>query len=653
MDHIGRQFGNYLLVKELGRGGFAKVYLGEHVHLKTLVAIKVLDTRLIAREEEQFLEEARIIASLEHPSIVHVLDCGIEGEEPFLIMNYAPNGTLRQRHPKDSQVALPQIVSYVKQLASALYYAHERKFIHRDIKPENMLVGSYGEVLLADFGIALISSSSTSQSTKMAAGTVSYMAPEQIMGKPRAASDQYGLAVAVYEWLCGELPFHGSFSEVSAQHLHAVPDPLRERGIEVPAMVEEVVMKALAKDLEQRFPTILEFASALEESAKQTEFVGPIRASSPGGEQRSAWPANQVVHEKQSGPRLERVANEANTGRGGISKTVSVVPSPGKSRRNLIALVCLLALALAIAAPLLYTSFASALASAVAKQITSTTANRSDARPAITPTTLPATPKSVVATPIPPTATAVSAQTTSNQTSQQSVQPAPTQAPAVVPTQPPPVEPTQSVAPTQPPASQVRQLGAKATYSQTVNASGQTSTPGVAARAYVTFTVYCNFGTTTPLVYSAGLVLTDNHGIQIRLLGTASVPPGYNQSVLTELVAVGAVGNGYVFQGTFASGDCNSGGKVWTAQSGGFSGGQDAKTYPVVQQSDINGAAASATGAAKQAALNNIQGQMQSNEHVVGQPQCSASGVSNYPAGAAASTVTATVTVTCVATVST
>src|SRR5438034_9270149 len=94
-------------------------------------------------------------------------------------MNYVPNGTLRQRYPKGTQVPLQQVVSYVKSIASALYYAHERRLIHRDVKPENMLLGNHGEVLLGDFGIALLSSSSTSRSTKTAAGTVSYMAPNR------------------------------------------------------------------------------------------------------------------------------------------------------------------------------------------------------------------------------------------------------------------------------------------------------------------------------------------------------------------------------------------------------------------------------------------------------------------------------------------
>jgi len=116
-------------------------------------------------------------------------------------MDYAPNGTLRQRHPKGVALPLPLIVSYVKQLADALQYAHDEKLIHRDVKPDNMLLGRRNEVLLSDFGIALVAQSTRYQSAQEMAGTMAYMAPEQIQGKPLLASDQYSLGIVIYEWL--------------------------------------------------------------------------------------------------------------------------------------------------------------------------------------------------------------------------------------------------------------------------------------------------------------------------------------------------------------------------------------------------------------------------------------------------------------------
>jgi outer membrane protein assembly factor BamB len=198
---------------------------------------------------------------------VRVIDFAVAGSTPFLVMSYAPNGTLRQCHPKGTRLPLPKIVSYVNQIAEALHYAHEKKLIHRDVKPENMLIGSRGELLLSDFGIALIAQSTRDQSLQDMAGTAAYMAPEQIGGKPRRASDQYALAVVVYEWLCGDRPFHGSFQEICAQHTFATPPSLCAKVPTLPPTVERVVMKALAKDPEDRFVSVLAFARALEQAS--------------------------------------------------------------------------------------------------------------------------------------------------------------------------------------------------------------------------------------------------------------------------------------------------------------------------------------------------------------------------------------------------
>ena len=269
-DRVGQQLGNYRLSRLLGEGGFAEIYLGEHIHLGTQAAIKVLHTRLSSNDMEQFRAEARMIARLEHPHIVRILEFGIEGKTPFLVMSYAPNGTLRQRHPKGVPVPLTTIVSYVKQVADALQYAHDEKLIHRDVKPENMLLGRRNEILLSDFGIALISQSSLYQSTKDIAGTIAYMAPEQIQAHPRPASDQYALGVVVYECLSGDRPFHGSFWEIAVKHEVVPSPPLHEKVPTISPIVEQVVMTALAKDPKQRFGRIRDFAIALEE-ASQTQ----------------------------------------------------------------------------------------------------------------------------------------------------------------------------------------------------------------------------------------------------------------------------------------------------------------------------------------------------------------------------------------------
>jgi serine/threonine protein kinase len=282
-DLVGQQLGNYLLTQLLGQGGYAEVYLGEHVRLNTLAAIKVLLTRLASSEEvDSFQNEGRIIASLIHPHIVRVFDFDVQHDLPFMVMDYAPNGNLRKRHPKGEKLPLTTILPYVKQVADALQYAHNRHLIHRDIKPENMLLGRNGEVLLSDFGTALVSQATGYQRTlQEVIGTVSYMAPEQFQGQARPASDQYALAVVVYEWLGGEVPFHGSGTEIAIQHTMKPPPSLREKVPGISPLVERVIMRALAKDYHQRFPNVQDFANALEQAgnsfySEETVAVPPL-----------------------------------------------------------------------------------------------------------------------------------------------------------------------------------------------------------------------------------------------------------------------------------------------------------------------------------------------------------------------------------------
>jgi serine/threonine protein kinase len=161
-----------------------------------------------------FLSEARTLARLRHPHIVRVLDFGVQEGTPFLVMEYALGGTLRQLHPKGTRLPLQTVVSYVKQVASALQYAHKQRLIHRDLKPENLLLGPDQEIWLSDFGLAIVAHSVRSQPFQQTAGTLAYMAPEQLQGHPTPASDQYALGVLVYEWLAGERPFSGPMTEL-------------------------------------------------------------------------------------------------------------------------------------------------------------------------------------------------------------------------------------------------------------------------------------------------------------------------------------------------------------------------------------------------------------------------------------------------------
>jgi serine/threonine protein kinase len=281
-DYIGENFGNYHLIQRLGQGGFADVYLGEHVRLGRKAAIKILQAHLVGDDIRLFQQEAQIIAGLKHPHIIRLLDFDVREGVPFLVLDYAPHGSLRQKHSQRTTLSLPLIVDYVTQVASALQYAHDQKLIHRDVKPENMLIDEQEQIVLSDFGIATIAHATSSMSTQASMGTLVYMAPEQIQGKARPASDQYALAVTVYSWLAGSFPFQGSSTEIIAQHLGGVVPSFREQGVQVAPEVEQVVLTALAKDLGARFGSVQAFANALAQASGETSpSLRPFPVSSP------------------------------------------------------------------------------------------------------------------------------------------------------------------------------------------------------------------------------------------------------------------------------------------------------------------------------------------------------------------------------------
>jgi serine/threonine protein kinase len=270
-DFSNTIFGRYRLLHLLGRGASSEVYLGEHIYLKTFFAIKILQTRLSEKEGENFRREAQFLARLKHPNIITAHSYDVEGGYPFIVMDYASNGTLRKRYPAGTRMPHADIQRYVTQAASALQYAHDReRLVHRDVKPENMLLGPNDEVWLSDFGISLVMPTSRSLTLQEMAGTVLYMAPEQVRARPCFASDQYALGIVVYEWLCGSCPFHGSITEVAAQHLYADPPALRARVPTLSSAVEAVVLRALAKQPQERFPTVRAFADALNDAFAQT-----------------------------------------------------------------------------------------------------------------------------------------------------------------------------------------------------------------------------------------------------------------------------------------------------------------------------------------------------------------------------------------------
>jgi serine/threonine protein kinase len=311
---IGKILGEYRLHRRLGGGTFGTVYQAKHLRKRSPAAVKVLQARLARHEDfKDFINEARMMR-LHHPHIVRMLDFGVSKEDiPYLVMEYASGGTLRNCYPGGTKLALPTILAYTEQLAAALQYAHDQRIIHRDVKPENMLVRGDGTLLLSDFGIAKVLESSSLISLPTFLGTPAYMAPEQSFGNPCLASDQYALAVVLYEWITGRRPFQGSALEVILQHRLDQPPALTNLVPDLPPAVEQVVLKALMKDPAERFATVQEFAKVLRTAIQTASSIAKVaQAVSPPITQASE--ADSLVIEERSqqpGPLVSTVTGTA------------------------------------------------------------------------------------------------------------------------------------------------------------------------------------------------------------------------------------------------------------------------------------------------------------------------------------------------------
>lgn len=274
-------FDSYKLVKVLGQGGMAVVYLGRNQLTEQEVAIKMLPPELAAYAEvkTRFLEEARTLAKLEHPNIVHLINFAEDAGRLCLVMQYAEGENLEELIDRVEQVGADEAVRITMQTLEGLSHAHNNNVVHRDIKPSNIIVRSDGSVKVTDFGIAKITRDHKLTQTGQTMGTVRYMAPEQVRGKDiDLRSDLYSLGITCYEALLGEPPFDGeSQFEVMQMHLSTEPTPLREAGADISAELEEVLLKSMAKDPQDRYQTAKEFRQALAATPEGKRAPRPTR----------------------------------------------------------------------------------------------------------------------------------------------------------------------------------------------------------------------------------------------------------------------------------------------------------------------------------------------------------------------------------------
>jgi serine/threonine protein kinase len=325
MTLIGKSIGHYHILEQLGEGGMATVYKAYDTHLERDVAVKVirLDQFPPASLRDvllRFEREAKSLARLTHPNIVHISDYGEQDNVPYLVMDYLPGGTLKNRlgRPMQWQDACKLLLP----ISQALDYAHEQNLIHRDVKPSNILLTKKGQPMLTDFGIAKIldAGAHTLTATGVGIGTPEYMAPEQWTGNTTPQSDIYSLGVVMYEMITGRPPY--TADTPAAILLKQVNEPLPRPTQYVPDLpepVEKVLIKALAKEPANRYLTMDELSKALEglliSDATRKLSIPPMVAAIDSLDTKGETP---VTPDKEAG--LETVA--VIDGKGAGSETV-------------------------------------------------------------------------------------------------------------------------------------------------------------------------------------------------------------------------------------------------------------------------------------------------------------------------------------------
>ena len=258
----------YEIIKTIGEGGMANVYLANDTILDRKVAIKVLRGDLSNDEKfiRRFKREALSVSNLSHPNIVEVYDVGEEEGNYYIVMEYIDGKTLKQLLQKRGALTLTEVIDIMSQLTDGLSHAHEAYIIHRDIKPQNIMIEDNGLVKITDFGIAMALNSTQLTQTNSVMGSVHYLPPEQANGKGSTVkSDIYSLGILMYELLTGSVPYKGDNAvEIALKHMKEKLPSIRKQNPTIPQSVENIVLKATAKNPKNRYDTVKEMYNDLQ-----------------------------------------------------------------------------------------------------------------------------------------------------------------------------------------------------------------------------------------------------------------------------------------------------------------------------------------------------------------------------------------------------
>jgi hypothetical protein len=265
---VGREIGNYRIVEKIGAGGMGVVYKAIDMHLDRVVAIKALNPEFSGNAAllERFRGEARAQAQLNHPNLATLYAFLVQDEVAYMVMEYVDGETFHAMLARRGPIPADEAVPLFRQALAGIGQAHRLGIVHRDIKPSNIMLNREGVVKVMDFGLAKVGGGNGVTRTGVRVGTAYYMSPEQILVKGvDFRSDIYSLGVTLYEILAGRAPFHSdSEFEILNDHVNTPPPPPTHLHPQIPGGVEHAVLKALAKDPDQRFQTAEQFSAALE-----------------------------------------------------------------------------------------------------------------------------------------------------------------------------------------------------------------------------------------------------------------------------------------------------------------------------------------------------------------------------------------------------